>query len=59
MHDLRVAKYEKQKAELELEQAREMIDLQIHQNRYKYTEALKRVELTGLSKKQAEENIVF
>lgn len=57
VHDLRVAKYEKQKAELELEQAREMIDLQIHQNRYKYTEALKRVELTGLSKKQAEENM--
>ena len=42
---------------LELNEAREMIDLQIRQNRYRYSEALKKAEMTGLSRKQAEENM--
>ncbi len=43
--------------QLELDEARQMIDLQIRQNRYKYNEAIKKAELTKLSKVQAEENM--
>ncbi len=56
-NDLHAAKLKMANAELELNEAREMIDLQIRQNRYRYTEALKKAEMTGLSKKQAEENM--
>ncbi len=45
------------KAELELQDAQEMITLQVQQNRFKHAEALKKMELTKLSKEQAEENL--
>lgn len=56
-NDLHAAKLKVANAELELNEAREMIDLQIRQNRYRYSEALKKAEMTGLSKEQAEENM--
>ncbi|MGI6073239.1 MAG: TolC family protein [Fermentimonas sp.] len=56
-HNLSSAKLKTQKAQLELEEAREMIDLQIRQNQYKYTEAIRKAEFTQLAKNQAEENM--
>ena len=56
-HDLHAAKLKKENAELELNETRELIDLQIRQNRYRYSEALKKTEMTKLSKEQAEENM--
>ena len=56
-HDLHAAKLKMENVQLELNEAREMIDLQIRQNRYRYSEALKKAEMTGLSRKQAEENM--
>lgn len=56
-HNLQAANIKKQKVQLELDEARQMIDLQIRQNRYKYNEAIKKAELTNLSKAQAEENM--
>ena len=56
-NDLHAAKLKMESAELELNEAREMIDLQIRQNRYRYSEALKKAEMTALSKEQAEENM--
>ena len=54
---LNAAKVKQQRARLELDDAREMIDLQIRQNQFKHTESLKKVEMTKLSKEQAEENM--
>lgn len=54
---LNAAKVKQQRAQLELDEAREMIDLQIRQNQFKYTESVKKVEMTKLSKEQAEENM--
>ncbi|MDN4753458.1 TolC family protein [Porphyromonadaceae bacterium W3.11] len=56
-HSLHSAQIEKTKTQRELDQAREMIQLQVRQNQYKYTESIKKVELTKLSKSQAEENM--
>lgn len=56
-HNLNSADIKKRKVQLEIDEAREMIDLQIRQNRYKYNEAIRKAELTQLSKAQAEENM--
>lgn len=56
-HDLHAAKLKMENAQFELNEAREKIDLQIRQNRYRYSEALKKAEMTGLSREQAEENM--
>ncbi len=56
-HDLNVANVKKQRAEYELEDAREMINLEIKQNQFKHIESIKKVEMTKLSKAQAEENM--
>ena len=56
-HNLNAATIKKQRVQTELDEAREMIDLQIRQNRYKYDESIKKAELTQLSKVQAEENM--
>jgi len=56
-HNLNTAHIKKRKVQLELDEAREMIDLQIRQNRYKYNESIRKAELTQLSKAQAEENM--
>lgn len=57
VHELNAAKLKQNKAQLELDEAKEMIDLQIRQCKYKYEEALKKVEMTKLSVEQAEENM--
>ena len=57
LHQVHMADREVAKAGLELEDAQEKINLQIQQNRFKHTEALKKMEMTKLSKKQAEENL--
>ncbi len=41
-HDLHAAKLKMENAQFELNEAREKIDLQIRQNRYRYSEALKK-----------------
>lgn len=56
-HNLQTATLKRENAELQLDEAREMIDLQIRQNRYRYREVLKKVEMTKLSKEQAQENM--
>ena len=56
-HNMNIASVKKHQAQYELEEARELIDLQIHQNRFKHIESLKKVEMTKLSKDQAEENM--
>ncbi len=56
-HNMNIANLKKQQAEYELEETRELIDLQIHQNRFKHIESLKKVEMTKLSKDQAAENM--
>lgn len=56
-HNLQTATVNRENAELQLDEAREMIDLQIRQNRYRYREVLKKVEMTKLSKEQAHENM--
>ena len=56
-HNLNAATIKKQRVQTELDEAHEMIDLQIRQNRYKYDESIKKAELTQLSKVQAEENM--
>lgn len=57
IHQVHIADQEVAKAELELQDAQEMITLQVQQNRFKHVEALKKMELTKLSKEQAEENL--
>ena len=57
LHQVHIADQEVAKAELELRDAQEKINLQVQQNRFKYAEALKRMEMTKLSKEQAEENL--
>lgn len=54
---LNAAKIKQRRAQIELDDAREMIDLQIRQNQFKHAESLKKVEMTKLSKEQAEENM--
>lgn len=56
-HDLNVAKVKKQRAQYELDDAREMINLQIRQNQFKHMESIKKVEMTKLSVEQAKENM--
>lgn len=56
-HDLNVANVKKQRAQYELDDAREMISLQIKQNQFKHIESVKKVEMTKLSVEQAEENM--
>lgn len=56
-NNLHAANIRKQKVQYELDEARELIDLQIRQNQYKHTESLKKAEMTKLSKQQAEENM--
>lgn len=57
LHQVHMADQQVAKAKLELQDSQEKINLQIQQNRFKHTEALKRMELTKLSKEQAEENL--
>ena len=57
LHQVHMADQQVTKAKLELQDSQEKINLQIQQNRFKHAEALKRMELTKLSKEQAEENL--
>lgn len=57
LHQVHMADQQVAKAKLELQDSQEKINLQIQQNRFKHAEALKRMELTKLSKEQAEENL--
>lgn len=57
LHQVHMVEQQVTKAQLELQEAQEKIGLQIQQNRFKHTEALKKMELTKLSKEQAEENL--
>lgn len=56
-YDLNIANTKKQRAQYELEDAKEMIDLEIKQNQFKHIESIKKVEMTKLSVEQAEENM--
>lgn len=56
-YDMNIANTKKQRAQYELEDAREMIDLQIKQSQFKHIESIKKVEMTKLSVEQAEENM--
>ena len=55
--NMNVANVKKHQAQYELDEARELINLQIHQNKFRHLESLKKVEMTQLSKDQAEENM--
>lgn len=57
LHQVNIAEQKVRKAELELQDAQEMIDIQVRQNEFKCTEALRKIELAKLSKSQAEENL--
>ena len=57
LHQVHMADQQVAKAKLELQDSQEKINLQIQQNRFKHAEALKKMELTKLSKEQAEENL--
>lgn len=57
LHQVHIAEQQVEKAQLELQEAQEKIGLQVQQNRFKHIEALKKMELTKLSKEQAEENL--
>lgn len=56
---LRAAKSEKRIAQYKLEEAQEKIELDIAQARFKYKESLKKVQMTALIKKKAEENLHY
>ena len=56
-YDMNIANTKKQRAQYELDDAREMIDLQIKQTQFKHIESIKKVEMTKLSVEQAEENM--
>ncbi len=56
-YKVRAAKNATSIAQLELEDAREKVDLQISQNKFKVNEAEKRLALANTSCKQAEENL--
>ncbi len=53
----RAAKQAANIANMQYQEAREMIDLEVRQAFYKYTEAIKQVQMTSNSVKQAEENL--
>ncbi|MDO5017479.1 MAG: TolC family protein [Porphyromonas sp.] len=57
IHQVHIANQQVAKAELELQDVQEKIGLQVQQHRFKYVEALKKIEMTKLSKEQAEENL--
>jgi len=56
---LRAAKSEKQIARFKLEEAKEKIELDIAQARFKYKESLRKVQMTALNRKKAEENLHY
>ncbi|MDA3778882.1 MAG: TolC family protein [Bacteroidales bacterium] len=56
-HTLNATKHEKKAVHQKLEEAKELITLEVNQSLYKYEEAIKKVELTKSSLKQAEENL--
>ncbi len=57
IHTMKAMKREAENASLKLEEARELINVQINQVFFKYKEAKSRIELTRHSKEQAEENM--
>jgi len=57
IHTLEAASVEQKVMELKLEESKELINLQINQSIFKYHEAIRKVEFTGESLKQAEENL--
>lgn len=59
IHTLQAAKSEKKIAENKLEEARELIELDIAQAQFKYLEALKKAEMATFNKKKAEENLHY
>ena len=54
---MKAMKREAENASLKLEEARELINVQINQVFFKYKEAKSRIELTRHSKEQVEENM--
>lgn len=56
-HTLRAARNEQRVAELKMDEARELITLQVKQAVYKLNESLKKVEMATENLRQAEENL--
>ncbi len=54
---LEAARHEQQVSELKLEEAREMISLQVQQAVYSYTESVKKAEMAKIALTQATENL--
>lgn len=57
VHTLNAAKKDRQAVQYELDEARELIDLQIRQSINAYTESLDKVAISKLSKEQAKESM--
>lgn len=58
-HTLNAARTQAVIAKLELEEAKEKIELQIHQNSYRITESLKKQEMTRKNVENAKENLSY
>jgi len=56
-HTLNAARHKTKALKVQLEEAQEMITLEVQQTLFKCSESIKRVELTQASLKQAEENL--
>jgi outer membrane protein len=59
IHTLQAANGEKKMAEIKLDDAREMIELDIAQAQFKYAESTRKAELTTSNKEKAEENLHY
>lgn len=57
LHTLNAARLKKEASELELKEIEEKIQLQVQQQIFRFQEALKRIEMTKISLRQAEENL--
>ncbi|MEA4917750.1 TolC family protein [Proteiniphilum sp.] len=58
-HTLNAARTQVVIAKLELEEAKEKIELQIHQNSYRINESLKKQEMTRKNVENAKENLIY
>ena len=56
-YTLKVAKHQQKISELKLDEAKEMISLQVKQAQFKLSECAKKIELTATSLSQSEENL--
>ena len=58
-HTLAAARYEKEAADLKIEETRELMVLQLQQSVYQYTESTKKTEYAALALDQAKQNLDF